>query len=220
MAGTPVQCLRIEVVLNPAASSREKIMNVWHIATVGATTPDTAAADFVNTTLNAFYQEIDVMLSVELEGAVPHVRSFNLIEPKPRQPHAEMDLSALDAGTTKAQRESAVCLSYKALYQSGVSPKRRRGRIYLGPFYATVLDTATGKLNSTVKSNLVTAGQNLFDDHQSSALWSWVVYSPTTDTSGTGETGMYEVTDAWVDDEIDTQRRRGLPQPGSKSAIN
>lgn len=219
MAGTPVQTLRIEVTLNPAAGSRERIMNTWHIATVGATPKGTAAGDFVNTFLNAFYQTIDTQLSSELTGAVPLVRCFDLIEPKPRQPFAEMSLTTLACGTHRSQREAAVCLSYRAAYASGVTPKRRRGRIFLGPFNANLVATATGKLDPTMKSALVGAAQTLLDAHQASALWSWVVYSPTTDVLGTGETGMYEVISAWIDDEIDIQRRRGLPQPGVKTVM-
>lgn len=218
MGGTPVQTLRCEVVLNPAASSREKIINVWHIATVGATTP-VAAADAFFTAINAFYQSIDASLSSELTASVPEMRVFNLIENRPRQPIKEYVLTALSCASDRFQREAAVCLSYRAQYVSGVSPKRRRGRIYVGPWGADLVSTSTGKLNGVRKTALVSAGQALIDAHQASSAWSWVVYSPTTDTDGTGETGMYEVISAWVDDEIDTQRRRGMPQPGAKTVM-
>lgn len=218
MAGTPVQVLRAEVTLNPAADSDQRIMNVWHFATVGAGTP-AATATNVYTGLNAFYQAIDAQLSTELSTLVPQVRWFNYIEPKPRQPFQEDFLTALVTGTTRAQRELAVCLSYKAQYVSGVTPKRRRGRIYLGPFSGGVVDSATGKLAAASKTVIVNAGQVFLDLHQAATTWSWVVYSPTTDTAGTGEAGAYEVLSAWVDDELDTQRRRGMPQPGAKTIM-
>lgn len=219
MAGTPVQVLRCEVVLNPQASSRERIMNVWHIATVGATPPGTAAGDFL-TGINAFYQAIDGQLSNELSGSVPVMRVFNLIENKPRQPIAEPTLTALTTSSSRAQREMAVCLSYRATYVSGVTPKRRRGRIYLGPLISTALDSSTGKLAAATKTTIVGAAQTLIDFHQASALFSWVVYSPTTDVLGTGETGAFEVISGWVDDELDTQRRRSMPQPGGKTTFS
>lgn len=218
MAGTPVQVIRAEVTLNPSASSRERIMNVWHFATVGAGTPS-ALAGTVTSTLDDFYQDIDTYLSSELTGAVPLIRFFNLIEPKPRQPYVENTLTTLACAVTRANREDAVCLSYKALYQSGVTPKRRRGRIYLGPLSNGALGATSGKLDPTVKTAFVSAAQTLFDIHDAATAWSWVVYSPTTDTAGTGETGAYEVVSGWIDDEIDTQRRRGLPQPGVKTTF-
>lgn len=218
MAGTPVQVLRVEVTLNPAAASRERIMNVWHIATVGATPPLTATGDFL-TFLNSFYAAIDAQLSSELSGAIPLARTFNLLESKPRQPIDESSLSTLATAANRGLRENAVCLSYRAQYVSGVTPKRRRGRIYLGPFTSGLVDTTTGKLAAAVKTVLVNAAQSLIDAHQASALWSWVVYSPTTDTAGTGEAGAYEVIQAWVDDEVDIQRRRGMPQPGAKTVV-
>lgn len=203
-----VQTLRIQVILNPSVSTEDQVMNTWHIATEGATTPDTAAGDFVNTFLDSFYQSIDVQLAGELQGAVPLVRCFNLIEPKPRQPHAEMNLTALTTTSSALPREVACCLSYKAQYQSGVSPKRRRGRIYLGPLQNGAITSSTGLFASGMVSLITSAAQTLIDASQASALWKWVVYSPTTDTAGTGETGMYPVVSGWVDDNPDIQRRR------------
>lgn len=218
MAGTPVQVLRVEVILNPSAAPSERIMNVWHCASVGATTPATAGSAF-QADLQTFYQAIDVSLSNELNGSVPECRIFNLLENKPRQPISDTTMTALTTGASRSQRELAVCLSYRAAYSSGVTPKRRRGRIYLGPWTNGVVDTATGKLASATKTTIVNAAQVLINAHQASALYSWVVYSPTTDVAGTGETGGFEVIEAWVDDELDIQRRRGMPQPGAKTFV-
>lgn len=214
-----LQTIRCEVTLNPSAGSRERIMNVWHIANISPSSVGAALTDF-HADLDNFYQAIDVYLSNELTGAVPTVRYFSLIEPKPRQPVAELDLSALSTGSDRYMREACMCLSYKAEYVSGVTPKRRRGRIYIGPLSSSCVSTTTGKLAAGHRGALVTAGQALFDAQEASGNYSWVVYSPTTDTAGTGEVGMYEVVGAWVDDEIDTQRRRGMPQPGVKYLIS
>lgn len=202
------QTLRVAVTLNPSASGRDKFMNTWHIATRDATTPVTAANSFI-TALQTFYNTVDAQLSYSVTGAVPLVQVYNLLELKPRQPIVEDELAALTTSATKSAREVACCLSYRASYESGVTPKRRRGRIYIGPLGGSAVDTATGLFSSTLVSAISGAGDVLQATGGASTEWAWVVYSPTTDTAGTGETGMYEVVSGWVDNHPDIQRRRG-----------
>lgn len=219
MAGGIEQVLRVEVTLNPSASTRERIMNVWHIGNVGATDVVDAAEAFKDD-LADFYHAIDGGMSLELSGAIPLVRVFDLSHPMPRQPIFEEAFGALTTGSDSAARELAVCLSYKGTYVSGVSPKRRRGRVYLGPWASGVVQASTGRVDPTLLSGIVIAGQALFDAHMASTEYSWVVYSPTTDTSGEGvPTAASVVVSAWVDNEVDVQRRRGKPQPGVKTLI-
>lgn len=219
MAGAIDQVLRCEVTLNPDASTRERIMNVWHIgATVGTDPVD--AADSFRDDIDAFYQAIDGSFAAELDGKIPALRVFDLSHDKPRQPIHEEGLQVLDTGADSAARELCVVLSYRATYISGVSPKRRRGRIYVGPWAAGLVNTTTGLIASSVVAGVRLAGEDLLAASDASADYTWIVYSPTTDTAGTGEpTTGFPVVAGWVDNEVDVQRRRGRPQPGVKSAF-
>lgn len=203
------QTLRVAVTLNPGAVGRERFMNTWHIATRDATTPATAAASFV-TDLNTFYQAIDAYFSGWVDGVVPLVQVYNLIENKPRQPILETSLSTITAAANRAPRELSVVVSYRATYSSGISPKRRRGRIYLGPMSDSTFDSTTGMVASAAVTAISNAANLLQAQSGASSEYAWVVYSPTTDTTGTGEVGMYECIGGWVDSSPDIQRRRGV----------
>lgn len=196
------------VTLNPAGSADEWCINTWHYASRDATPPLTAASDFKDA-LDAFYQAVDANITQEFSGMVPTLKIYNLIEPKPRVPIAEYTLTALTTGSQRAPREISCVVSYRAEYVSGVSPRRRRGRIYLGPLTQQVFDTASGLFTSGTVSTISTAADAFVTASDSATTWAWVVYSPTTDISGTGEAGMYEVVAGWVDNNPDIQRRRG-----------
>jgi len=212
------QVVRCQVTLNPAAETRSQYVNTWHIVTVGATTP-LAAATAYHTALNGFYQAVDVHLSGLVLGAVPLVRYFDLSDPKPRQPIYESTLSALSNSGSTSAPELACCISYKGTYLSGVSPKRKRGRIYLGPLKGACIDTGTGKLDSTMVTAFATAADTMITTSTSSSEWRWVVYSPTSDPTGEGNDAdcWDAAVSGWVDDEVDIQRRRSLKSVGSKT---
>lgn len=183
-------------------------MNTWHIASRDATTPVNATNAFISD-LNTFYQAVDAQFSSLLSGGIPLVQAYNLIENKPRQPIVETTLTALTTAATTAAREICCCLSYRGVYESGVTPKRRRGRIYLGPLQDSAVDSSSGLLSAATVTAIKNAGDVLQAASGASALYGWVVYSPTTDVAGTGETGMYECISGWVDNAPDIQRRRG-----------
>lgn len=203
--------LRTQVTLNPTASTRDRIMNTWHVITVGATTPAVAGAAFA-TSLNTFYQAIDSLLSGNVNGQVPLVQIFDYLDPKPRQPVVETTLTALVSPATTQPQEIAACVSYRGAYVSGVSPKSKRGRIYIGPLYGPAVSTSTGLFTSTFRDALALAADNLLTASDASTEWRWVVYSPTLDTAGNGQTlgCTTVVTEGWVDEAPDIQRRRGV----------
>jgi len=202
-------------------------MNVWHIGNVGATTVSDAATAFASDLVTEFYGAIDGSLANELDGNQPLFRAFDLSHPMPRQPIYEVSGNTLTCGADDGARELCICLSYRGVYVSGVSPKRRRGRIYVGPLVQNAVNSATGLLSSSVVSGFQIAGQDLLDAHLASTEYSWVVYSPTSDPNASdpgGDAGAPEtasvVVAGWVDNEVDVQRRRGRPQPGVKSPFN
>jgi hypothetical protein len=112
-------------------------------------------------------------------------------------PKAERTKNKGSQGTSGISRDVALCLSF---YATDNVP-RKRGRIYV-PWGITTFGTAAGTRPSTAHQNLlITLAQGF------AALGGvdvdWVVWSPTD--------GQHrKVTHAFVDDEWDTQRRRGL----------
>lgn len=212
------QVIRCQVILTPGFEPEHQIVNTWHCVTVGATTPVDAAEDF-SAALSVFYTAVDTYFSQYLGGHVPFLRAFNLDDPMPRQPILEESLSTLASASTWLPREIACCLSYKGTYLSGVSPKRKRGRIYLGPLALSTIDTANdGMFTSTFVNAVATAANTLLTSSTGSSTFRWVVYSPTSDPEATNPAGgagsdadcWDAVTGGWVDDEIDIQRRRGV----------
>lgn len=205
------QVIRTQITLNPAADADAHIMNTWHCVTVGATTALAAATSF-GAALVTFYGAIDAYLAAELNGSQTLVRHFDLSHPKPRQPILEGTTGALATGSGNLPRELCCVLSYKGTYLSGVSPKRKRGRIYLGPLYASAVGS-DGGFSATVVNGIVAAADTLLGVSDGSSEFRWVVYSPTSDPSGEGSDAACwdAVTEGWVDYNVDIQRRRGLP---------
>lgn len=204
------QVVRVQVNLTPSFTPKESIMNTWHCVTVGATTPLVAVTSFV-AALNTFYQAVDAVMGQYVGGHVPFARGFDLSDPKPRQPIYETSLTVLTTATTWLPREIACCISYKGTYLSGVSPRRKRGRIYIGPLASTSIDLANdGLFTSTFVSTLASAADALLGTSDASSEFRWVVYSPTSDPTGEGNDAACwdAVTEGWVDENPDIQRRR------------
>jgi len=205
------QVLRCQVILNPGVNTRLQNMNTWHIVTVGAATTLDAHAEFY-ADLGTFYQAIDAHLSTFLSGSAPLMRTFDLSEPKPRQPIVESNLATLTTAATTLPAEIACCLSYKGTYISGVSPKRKRGRIYIGPLASATIDSSVGNFTSTFRGALATAAGTLQSDSAGATSYRWVVYSPASDPTGEGtDVGSWDaVTEGWVDNEPDVLRSRSI----------
>lgn len=205
------QVLRVQVTLNESADNRDHIINTWHCVTVGATSVVDCATAFV-AALQTFYAGVDQYLANELNTYIPRVRVWDYSEPKPRQPVYEVNLSALATGTGNLPREVACCLSYKGFYVSGISPKSKRGRIYLGPLYNAALDSSDGSLASAMVSGIASAADTLVTASKAAAEYRWVIYSPTLDPNGNGNDAACwdAVQEGWVDDNPDIQRRRSF----------
>lgn len=204
--------LRCQVVYNPADEPRHQIMNTWHIVDQVASDPITAATDF-KSDLNIFYQACDLYFSSEMNGKVPLFSAWDLSDPKPRQPVYSTFMSALAVtGTSVGPREVACCVSYRGAYISGENPQSRRGRVYLGPLRADVIDSNTGLIAAATVTAFSNAADALLASAAGSTDYVWVVYSRKLDVSGNGDIGSYTtVTSGWVDNNPDIQRRRQSP---------
>lgn len=181
-------------------------VNVFHFINDGVratVTPEIVAA------LNAFYDDAlgNDQRSPLIDASGGSIKMYDLSEPEPRVPYFEDDLDTLSgsAGSTALPPEAAMVVSFRAAVTSGQNKRRRMGRIYLGPFSTQALSSGTGRPNTGFITNIVTAANGLlYTSKVNTTFWSWAVYSPTDDAAR-------EIIEGYVNNEFDTQRRRGLP---------
>lgn len=118
------------------------------------------------------------------------------VGPAPQYPKARSEVNMGLSPASSCSREVAICLSY---YGTRNLP-RQRGRIYL-PLCASSYADSTPR-PPAARMAQVLALASAFSDLGGADV-DWVVHSPTTNSEHT-------VTNAWVDDEWDTVRSRGL----------
>lgn len=99
--------------------------------------------------------------------------------------------------------EVALCLSFQGQRAPGFPQSRRRGRIYFGPIVSTA--SAGGRPTSAIITALAGAGHSL-----SVALQAVSGNSTRLAVWSSANADAVEVTDGWVDNAFDTQRRRGI----------
>lgn len=129
------------------------------------------------------------------------VKAYHLTDPIPRTPAYEFSGTVNLPSEVSMPTEVAAVLSFQAEPESGENQKRRRNRVYVGPFSSDCLGP-DGTISPNLVETMLFAGKALFNASQESVTWHWNVYSPTDDIA-------YEIYNGWVDNGYDTQRRRG-----------
>lgn len=179
-----------------SGNPKDSAQNVWH----AICTDETAALVFA-TWLNTFYTSIDGVYSNLVATTGHRVKVYDLADPEPRAPVIDDPLGAFTVGGAPLPTEVAYCVSFEAPRQSGQPQQSRRGRIYVGPLAASMVGS-DGRPSSAFMTTVGDAIDALLTSSQGSADQSWAVYSRKNEVA-------IEVTDAWIDNEFDTQRRRG-----------
>lgn len=178
--------------------AEDSAVNVWHFHTLSLATPWTSIRD----ALVDFYVAVQGLFPSTVLQNGHRIRLYRLDDPEPRAPVLDEDFNlTTPTSGTALPPELAACLSFQAERVSGQDQARRRGRVYIGP-----LDTAMltgGLLTAAVQSSLATAATALLTESVAQGDWDWAVYSR---VNGTAE----PVTNGWVDNAPDVQRRRGL----------
>lgn len=175
-----------------------------------------ATAEVITAQLSTFYQTIDNWLSgPTIDEANAEVSYYDLGDPEPRVPLFTQPLvfGPLDS-TAALPQEVAATLSYRGPVVSGQVPARHRGRLYIGPLNTSAI--AAGSSGRTVLAAplvdaLADAGTQLASlTYGFDPTWAWCVFSPTI-YAATGELDAAStvITNGWVDNAPDTQRRRG-----------
>jgi hypothetical protein len=107
---------------------------------------------------------------------------------------------------TDYPNEVSICASLTCTPGTVVTPRRRRGRFYIGPLNSSVggLMTVGGQdapaVASSTRSAIALACERMATQELDPFV-SWSVWSPTNEAA-------YVVTGGFVDNEFDTQRRR------------
>lgn len=151
-------------------------------------------SDFIDRSADSVRVELYTIddLSHPVSGPPTAVSSFTLGGPS--------DTSALPM-------EVAACLSYRSSTAT-VPDRRRRGRVYLGPLNHDAIHYGTGVTPPTLSDAftlaMASAGAALAGDAtlNGEGIW-WAVFSR-------AQAQSFIIDSGWVDNEPDTQRRRGI----------
>jgi hypothetical protein len=198
--------IRAQVILPYFTNIPEDVAtNTLYFLTTGvpATGPELAE---INDRIIDAYGVIDQALAsfVSRVGNSAQIKLYDMADPLPRAPIDTTNFAlAAAAESLSMPGEVSVVMSYHASYESGVPNARRRGRIYLGPLGRTPIGGGSGSAFPSVAGAFIVLVGAMFDILiRNTGDVIWAQYSPTA-----GE--PQAVVGGWVDDAIDTQRRRG-----------
>lgn len=189
---------RVQVTLHTVSGvAQDYVTNTWHV--LGTSVSD--AEDFTDT-LRAGYNTLATRFGSTIAQNGHTIKVYNMEDPEPRAPVLEYSWNLTSAPAANAlPTEVALCMSFQAEKISGVPQARRRNRIYFGPFGNTI--NGNDGRPTTVIIGLLTDFGTAILDASAGATWDWGIFS----TFNPG--GLVEVSNGWVDNEWDTQRRRG-----------
>jgi len=199
------------------------VTNTFHYGTVATPTPTQIAAMIDG--VQSFYDTAAptdtvgewIAPWVSRVASACQVEVYDLSDTPPRVPigSGTFTLPAV-SGTGTLPAETAMCLSFRAAYVSGEPNARRRGRVYIGPLSSSALNPGSGTsfpvpTNSFI-TNLLNAASDSLNNIPGAEGCVWGVYSPTDNINR-------KIIEAWVDNAVDTQRRRGNA-PTSRTTIS
>ena len=164
---------------------------------------DDLALPAIATAVQGVYTAMRLQMSNLTRQNGHEYKIYDTADPEPRAPILEgsWNFSAAIVNNPMPP-EVAICLSFQGSKISGQPQSRRRGRVYL-PFIQLSGGGADGRPTAGVVTAAVNAGASLLAASVAATTWSWVVASSYTPADGA------IVQNGWVDNEWDTQRRRG-----------
>jgi len=207
--------LRAQVTLNSSSGLPEDAaMNVWHFHSVAADLEDTA--DTINDELSTFYNGIASVYSGNTLTGTCTTKFFDLTDDPPRVPMFEDGFAITSMGDADAlPTECAITMSFQGDPESGGNARRKRGRLFIGPLDAGTTSTGAGlvRVGAGATSALAVAATGMIDAG-APLTFQWIVFSPTTAGTPPWDETILDasstlVTQGWIDNAFDTQRRRG-----------
>lgn len=204
--------------------ARDDQINTFFVGTSTLSDPDLlTAAQGAQVNMRNF---LDGFMSSHIFAGAPlaHRLIFNMLDAEPRIPIDEGDMGAGSLSAAEAlPEEVSMVVSFEGPHISGESQRRRRGRMYLPTFTVDdVTHTTSVVWASGAVSNAVAMMEALTGDLETAGAH-LVVFSRVAAAAAGGtllnqaRAGATIVSNGWVDDEPDTQRRRGRPS-GTRTA--
>lgn len=173
-------------------------------------TAATVAAD-ADANLALFVQAFDLYMPSQLFVPTATTAYYDMTDAEPRVPILESTIAMTNSAVAGLPTECTACVSFQGPIVSGVNQARRRGRLYLPTFDTGTIEHSVGRIRwkPAVTAALATACEDLMTNSGTDGM-AWSVYSPTVfaETGNLG-TAFTPITNGWVDDAPDTQRRRG-----------
>ena len=180
------------------ALPEDVVVNAWSFTT--ATAKDGTQAGAVESALDTFYETVGPFMSNQITGAA-RIKWYDRADAKPRVPWRDTAIT-FPVAASSLPLEVALVLSFQAAPVSGSPAARRRGRLYIGPLGQNALSNTTGRPTTGLIDAMATAAAALRLASDATADWSWAVWSGV-------DSAAREVFRGWVDNDFDTQRRRG-----------
>lgn len=192
------------------------VTNTFHFDWPGGSPPDEIALGNLVNTVAAFYENVfkdpgTLWCAPWMRPALNRIRVYDLDMPTPRPPVFDevVPLTLEMAPANAIAPETAIVLSYHGAIVAGVNAARRRGRLYIGGLGSGV-DTGSAsafpKVNASAITQIIDAAEAIITA-EGSTTWQWVVYSRVSQSST-------PIVGGWVDNALDTQRRRGNASTG------
>lgn len=190
---------------------QDVVVNTFHFLT-GASPANAAEMTEIVTNVIAFYNSDFgtpgdpvseyICEKVSRVADACTVELFDIDDPEPRQ---AVDSQTFTLGpvavTGTLPYEVALCASFEAAPVSGIPQARRRGRVFIGPLNGAADNSTNGRPETAFMQALIDAMSGMWALQSGSSV-TWCVYSRAGDA-------MAAVTNGWVDNAWDTQRRRG-----------
>lgn len=189
----------------PSGLPEDHVVNTFHFATTdgGMDLNDCmlAVRDFytVPATSPAVANPVGAYLSPWVQRAA-ELRGYVMTETPPRTP-TFLDITlAAPVTPSGLPEEVALCISYHGTPPPAITP-RKRGRIYIGPLCTAATQNATDTDPSRPGANFVGVLVNRSEALVNAAV-GWAVHSTVDDE-------YTFITEGYIDNAFDTQRRRG-----------
>jgi hypothetical protein len=200
--------------------AEDNCINTFAVAGADPGADDTQIWDAFNSFYNDVHAPGVLSIASYLNHTIQRVNGLlvELIDEPINPPNVpynsqSFDLDNVPGNTVPLPQEVAICLSMAAAdYFDGVNTGRKRGRVYIGPLSSNaslgVSSPDPARPGISVREALEGAGRQLRDDLKVVDPFRYLaIWSRTDDLHR-------EVSGGWVDDEWDTQRRRGRKRTG------
>lgn len=232
---------RVQVTVpNANGLPEDAIVNTWHFYNPNGVTTAADATE-IETQIDSFYTAwVANIASPAYTWNVANLKITSFLDDVPRLPFVDKTIS-FGSGTTnfvELPTEVACCLSMEGVRESGANMRRRRGRVYLGPF-ALNAPADMPFAPSAVYNDVTVAANTAFFTTPAAGVAHLAVYSPYTHFNvpvgermnagaliGDGPNrvelaqprtedpnklldSFHGVVRMWADNAWDTQRRRG-----------